>query len=402
MLRRKLSELVLIKAIVVILGLIILVVFLPFVWMDKLGLAAIFFVACAVIAGLMDVQLPQGGSVSVDGAVVVASIALLPLPKTLLVVTGGTLIAALIKRSWRNSGGIGFVVTSKSVTATAATAVFYLFRGEIGKIDPIGGFPALFAMSTTYFAFEILMDELSKLRRRVPSLSALASSGKFLFPLYLTFSSLGILLALLYGTMGAWSALFFFLPLVVTRHSFKLYMDIRKVYTNTIKALANTIEAQNPDRRGHAERVAEIATGIAREMGLHGKDLELVGYAALLHDIGMIAVDEEAEKSGVDHAAIGAEIIEKVEFVRDASEMVRMHHASYATNGMTFGACIISVASRFDDLTNDMTIERRLNEAQALAKIKRDQSILYDPKVVRALWSFLSKRGILDRNWRLT
>ncbi|MCL4499193.1 MAG: HD domain-containing protein [Chloroflexi bacterium] len=386
---RKFSELALAKVAVIIWGLITLIILLPQV--SSQFTLIFFFAVCMVIAGFMDVQLSQGGSISIDGAVALASIMLLPLPDVLLVIAGGTIISASFQRSWHELGGIGFHVASKVITATVAAGVFHLLRGEVGKVEPIKGLVALIAMCVVYFAIEITMEELSKLKRRTPAFAALWSSAKFLLPLYLTFTSLGILLALLYGTMGPWSALFFFLSLMITRHSFKLYMDIRKAYSNTIKALANTIEAQNPERHGHAERVSDIAAMIGREIGLHGHDLELISYAALLHDIGMIGIEDDAER--LDHAHVGAGIIEQVEFIRSTADMVRMHHAPVADD-VPLGARIIGVACTFDELVSNALSENRLTEAQAFGRLRREQGILYDPKVLRALGSILRKQGI--------
>lgn len=397
MLKKKFNELAIAKAAVAIGALIGLMLFLPMASLDKLD-TIIFFTACAVIAGLMDVRLSQGGAVSVDGAVILASTLTLQLPETLFVVTAGTLIVALIRGSWKERGGIGFFVAGKVLTAIAASTVFYAIGGEVGEVDPIRGLPALIAMCGVYFIFDIGMEELSKLKKQIPALKAIVSSARFLFPMYVTFSSLGILLALLYRTMGLWSALFFFLPLGVTRHSFKLFMNIRKVYTNTIKALANAIEAQNPERRGHAERVTELAIAIGRELGFHGKGLELLGHAALLHDIGMLGLEEEVDGELVDHAAVGAEIVEQVEFIKEAADVVRTHHSPYDPERVPIEARVISVASRYDELTEGVAVKGRLSPKQAVDVIREDQGLLYDPKVVRALRSVLRKQGLWRRS----
>ncbi len=396
MLKKKFNELAIAKAAVVVGGAIGLIIFLPMVSMDKLESIA-FFTLCAAIAGLMDVRLSQGGAVSVDGAVIIASVLTLQLPETLLVVTAGTLIVALIKGSWKERGGIGFFVAAKVLTAIAASTAFYALSGEVGEPDPIRGLPALLVMCGVYFIFDIGMEELSKLKKQIPALKVILSSARFLFPMYITFSSLGVLLALLYRTMGLWSALFFFLPLGVTRHSFRLFMNIRKVYTNTIKALANAIEAQNPERRGHAERVTELAVAIGRELGFHGKALELLGHAALLHDIGMLGVEEEVDGEVVDHALVGAEIVGEVEFIKDAADIVRTHHFPYDSERVPLEARIISVASRYDELTEGAGSRKRLGPKQAVDVIREDQGSLYDPKVVRALRSVLRKQGLWRR-----
>jgi len=213
----------------------------------------------------------------------------------------------------------------------------------------------------------------------------------------------------MYRGMGYWSLVIFFLPLLVTRLSFKSFLGIRNVYRKTIEALANAIEAQNPNRHGHGRRVANYSVDIAKEIGVHGRELELIGYAALLHDIGMLGVDEDSldhlleqasSQSGeAPHALIGAEVVEQVDFLKDAADMVRKHHYPIdrlkSPDEIPVGARIINVASNFDKLTRSDNPDERLTAYQAISRMKKDQGMKFDPKVVRALIDILRKQGRL-------
>ncbi|MDO8885804.1 MAG: HD domain-containing protein [Candidatus Oleimmundimicrobium sp.] len=219
-------------------------------------------------------------------------------------------------------------------------------------------------------------------------------------------------MALMYDSMGIWSIVLFFLPLLVTRHSFNLFLDIRKTYNNTIKALASIIEAQDPLKRGHAERVADISVDMAKMMGIRGKDLEIINNAALLHDIGSIGVDEESLDSLLDkvtsknegevmHAKIGADILEQVDYLKGCSDIVKKHHVPYRSENkrsksrefVPLAARIINVVSYYDELTQTREPDERLNTREAINRIKKDRGLLFDPKVVRVLMNVARMRG---------
>ena len=216
-------------------------------------------------------------------------------------------------------------------------------------------------------------------------------------------------------TMGYWSIVTFSLPLIVTGHSFKLYLDVRRTYEDTIAALANTIEAQDKVNRGHAERVTSICVDIAREMGMYGKSLENLSYAALLHDIGHLGFesgmqtplfDSNKEKvtEGIPmHSVVGANILGQVDYLKDVSGLVKYHHYPFQDivkkrgekEKFPLGARIIQVASDFDKLVNNVNKEQRLDSKKALKAIRKDQGYIYDPKVLRAFSSILKKQGKL-------
>ncbi|MBE0447492.1 MAG: HD domain-containing protein [Actinobacteria bacterium] len=397
------------QAIIIFFGLLLLAVFIPKFSTGYLMAVSLFAVAI-VISRLLDIQLPQGGKLHIDAAVIIASILLFPLPDTLVIIIIGVLVSMLLRRIKPSFSGMIYPLSLRVLTAFSSASLFYLVGGEVGKVEPFYGLLSLLVLCVTYSVIDLGFDQLTiSINRGTPYIPAFLSAARFLAPIYMALSSLGILLAIMYKGAGYWSLPLFFMPLLVTRLSFKYFLDIRKVYRRTIEALANAIEVQNPRRRGHGQRVANYAIDIAKELGLHGRELELIGYAALLHDIGMLGIDDDSldhlleqmstRNGEAPHAAVGAEIIEQVDFLKDAADMVRKHHFPIGkvreVDDIPIGARIINVASHFDKLTRSEMPEDKLTAYQAISRIKKEQGITFDPKVVRALINTLRKQGKL-------
>ena len=166
------------------------------------------------------------------------------------------------------------------------------------------------------------------------------------------------------------------------------------------------------NRKGHAERVMDYSIGIARELGMSGSELEKIAYAALLHDLGKLGLDKDSLDSLLEsksswngespHAIIGAEILEQVDFLCEASRIVRLHHEPFAGGNIKrdevpMRARIINVASRYDELTTAESTSERLNLSQAVTKLKKEQGLSYDPQIIRALIGLLQRRGEILR-----
>lgn len=404
---RKRYKIVAIKSIIIFFGFLLLVKYASeFSLVDLIPVA---LYALAVFGSrLLDIRLPQGGRINIDVAVVLAAIMLFKLPVVVMAVAVGTVLAEMIRHFKQALGSAAYPLSVKLISALIASNVYYAMGGDSGTVSPFAGILPILSLCLVYSILDLAFDQLRiVLRRGTPVLPALVSATKFLGPIYLSLSTLGILLAVMNEGMGFWSLPLFFLPLLVARNSFKSFLDIRGVYRKTVEALANAIEAQNPRRHGHGRRVASYSVDIAKELGIYGHELESIGYAAILHDIGMLGVDEDSldqlleqvsSRSGdAPHAMIGAEVIEQVDFLYNSADMIRKHHIPYdrirRQDDVGLGSRIINVASHFDKLTKGELLEERLSSYQALNKIKKEQGIMFDPKVVRALANVLRKQG---------
>jgi putative nucleotidyltransferase with HDIG domain len=184
---------------------------------------------------------------------------------------------------------------------------------------------------------------------------------------------------------NVWHAALVLLPLVYfVYRSYKMYLDrlekdkshveeIAGLHLRTIEALALAIEAKDTTTADHLQRVRVYATEIGKELGISQNELDALQAAALLHDIGKLAVPEhiiskpgrltpeEFDKMKI-HPLVGAEILEEVKFPYPVVPIVRAHHEKWDGTGYPFGlsgeeipigARILSVVDCLDALASE-------------------------------------------------
>ena len=156
--------------------------------------------------------------------------------------------------------------------------------------------------------------------------------------------------------------------------------------------------------RNHSKAVASLAVALARRLGVEGEDLEHVHIAALLHDIGKIALPERVlnkpgplrtdERTLVErHPIIGYELLRDLG-IGQAAAFVLHHHERWDGAGypsglaaaeIPFGARIILVADAFDALTSDRVYRRAVSVEAAIHELQSESGRQFDPLVVSAL-----------------
>ncbi|MDZ4179928.1 MAG: HD domain-containing protein, partial [Coriobacteriia bacterium] len=146
--------------------------------------------------------------------------------------------------------------------------------------------------------------------------------------LYLGQISLGLVLATVYSVLGLLALPILVVLMLLMQHSFALLLRIRESYVRTVTALAHLPEMQLNRNCGHSERVSELAVLVGRQVGLSGRKLERLALAALLHDIGRIAVDGFESQQNRDESAFavsegGARILEKITFLAEVAPVLR-------------------------------------------------------------------------------
>jgi len=225
----------------------------------------------------------------------------------------------------------------------------------------------------------------------------------------LALSPLGVIIAVAYNNYGWFGVVLFLGPLLLARYSFKLYIDMRHVYFETIKALSNAVEAKDKYTIGHSYRVADYAVGIAEQMGLSGNKVDQIKTAAILHDIGKIGVAdsilnkpghlEESEYTAIQqHPQIGAKILSEVDFLAEVSNIIKYHHERYDGKGYPEGltaaeipieASILSVADAFDAMTSDRPYRKAMDQSVAARILIKESGTQFNPIVVRAFQEYL-------------
>jgi len=196
------------------------------------------------------------------------------------------------------------------------------------------------------------------------------------------------------------------------------FSQLRESHIGSIRGFVKTLEAKDMYTRGHTERVAGFTQLIGEELGFTGNQLETVRWAALIHDLGKLAVptelirkrgrlDDEEYAEMKTHAHLVEEILAEVDFLQPMVEIASGHHSNfdgsgYGGRGHTDGhppsleACIVAVADAFDAMTSARSYRMALSQQYALAELRRHSGHQFHPEVVDAFERALNRTG---RRW---
>jgi putative nucleotidyltransferase with HDIG domain len=186
----------------------------------------------------------------------------------------------------------------------------------------------------------------------------------------------------------------------------------------TVRFLAQAIEAADPYTRGHCNRVRILSSSLARYAGMRKERIEVLEYGALLHDIGKIGImatllnkkgvlTEEEKKKVNMHTIIGENILRTEEFFRPCLNIIRNHHEWYNGSGypdrfraeqIEQSARIVSISDAFDAMTSTRPYRKALPIDYALEELIRGKGIQFDPTFVeifidKELFSSISSPG---------
>lgn len=179
-----------------------------------------------------------------------------------------------------------------------------------------------------------------------------------------------------------------------------------RLHLATIEALTTAIDARDPLNRGHVQRVRRLAEGLARALDYPEDQMEGLKAAALLHDIGKLAVPEyilskpgkltPAEYAKVMiHPVVAANILGNIEFPYQVVPLIKHHHERFDGTGypdglrgeaIPLGARIIAVVDCYEALTTNRPYRQRYSREQAVELMRRESGYMFDP---RALEKFL-------------
>lgn len=385
---------------------------------DKNIWKTVFFIVLAIVGESLSIALPNQVTVSVVFAISVCIVMLFP-PFTAALMLAVANVFSLYKRDGKNYHVFNTPLYKSAFNASnlfiasliGATVyrVLYTHGGDISlphTVFPVAAASFIFLTINTSLVAFLISNLIGQSFRSVWN-----QNVRWTVQNYLIMAPLGIILAVAYQNYGYLGVLLFFGPLLMARYSFKLYMDLKRSYLETVEALSRALEAKDPVTSGHAERVGEYAVAIAGELKLSESRIDKIRYAALLHDIGKIGIaDGVLNKEGTlsteefalirEHPVIGWEILKDIDFLREASKIIRHHHERYDGNGYPDGlkgdeipieAYILAVADAFDAMTNDRPYRKALSVDKAKSIIAEEAGRQFHPKVADAFIKTLDK-----------
>jgi hypothetical protein len=274
--------------------------------------------------------------------------------------------------------------------------------------EPILSLVAVLAGGFLFLFGNMALAEVAgALRRGVPiSLGVLGDLGQYLFGGIGTVPQ-AWLMAQLYeqAGIGWWAVLLVVLPVYVMRISLHQVVEIREMFTQTVGALAQAIDARDAFTSGHSERVQVISVDMGRVMRLKDAEIEALEWGGLLHDIGKIGVPDSVllkqdkltrdERAMMNrHPVIGANIIANVAKLAPELPIIRHHHEWYNGSGYPdrlIGdeipklARVLHVADAFEAMTAARPYRLRpLSSEQAIAELRKYAGVQFDPVMVDA------------------
>jgi hypothetical protein len=197
-----------------------------------------------------------------------------------------------------------------------------------------------------------------------------------------------------------------FLTFLVGHVGFASYSKLREAHEDTIRGFVKAVEALDPYTRGHTERVAHFARITGERLDLGPERLETLRWAALIHDVGKVAVpsdllhkpgiltDEEYQKT-VRHMLVVEEVLGRVDFLRPMVAIVSGQHAlldDEPAGEVPIESRILAAADAFDAMTSTRSYRAAVTQATAFDQLRR-RADLYGTGVVEGLIAAIETEG---------
>ncbi|MHB8073924.1 HD-GYP domain-containing protein [Desulfosporosinus fructosivorans] len=371
-------------------------------WSMALIIQLLIFAFLGITSESLPVALPKGGYVTVSYAIFLSSLILFPLGVTLTAMALAGLFVfgkagseqPLFKRVFNASQFV--------LSLAIAYQVMKFINPSSFRFDWLSLLLYLIVASVFLIInITIVSVALGMMFGKSPS-AIWVSNIRWSVPNFMALVPLGFLLALIYNNYGPMGLLLLFIPLLISRHAFQLYIDMRENYLSTVEALVQALEAKDTYTSGHSARVGKLAVAIAEEIKMSEEKIQSLKYAAVLHDVGKIGVSElilnkegkllDSEWESIrSHPVMGQTIIKGIKFLFDIGDVVRHHHERYDGKGYPDGikgeeipleSRIIAVADTYDAITTDRSYRKGSTHDEAIVELKRVAGSQLDPEIV--------------------
>jgi len=390
------------------------------VWRPTLGelpLLALYMLA-AIATSSLKVRLPGIlSTVSTNYVFVIAGLLDLHLASGLLIATAGVLGQTFYKCE-KKPQLQHFIFNVANISMAVAAANYFFAHRMLESIDRFGVI-SIVSASLAYFAVNTVnLSGIISLTTGTTLRSVWMESFLWTSPQYIVGGVVATAFRMLVAYMG-WAGMLFTFPVIYLLYrSYTVYLDrvvdqqkhigeMAQLHLRTIEALALAIDAKDDTTSAHLRRVQVYASELARELGVSPVEMQAIEAAALLHDIGKLAVPEyiiskpgrltpdEFDKMKI-HPIVGAEILERVNFPYPVVPIVRAHHEKYDGTGypdglkgeeIPIGARILSAVDCLDALASDRQYRTAIPLDKAIEMIVAESGKSYDPRVVKILES---------------
>ena len=380
-----------------------------------------FLLVCSSLASALKVNLPlasSGSTMSVSYAVDFAALLLLGADETMIVAAVSAWSQCTFRTQTRSAPYRTLFSMASLVLTVKAAGMAYTLLGGTPTLDAssllsipkplVGAATVYFVCNTLFIATAIGLSTRQPIGR--------VWNENFLWsaPSYFVGALVAAVGASIIDRGGYWFAALLAAPIYLTYLTYKVYMgriqdeqrhvtQVGDLHLATIEALALAIDAKDQTAQSHIRRVQVYAAGLARALGMPEAEIQGVKTAALLHDIGKLAVpehilskpgpltQEEFQKIRI-HPQVGAEIISGVPFPYPVAPLILSHHERWDGKGypaglkgdeIPLGARILSVVDYFDALMSERPYHKAMSLDAAIGLLRQESTKALDPRVVQ-------------------
>ena len=229
--------------------------------------------------------------------------------------------------------------------------------------------------------------------------------GSFVYDLFAT--PIPSVLAYLYVRWELGGLVALTVPLLIVRHIYEQNLRLEQSNRELLDLMVKQVELVEPYTSGHSKRVSQYARLLAREAGIHGKQVEQIATAALLHDVGKMygeyapllrkagKLTPEEKKLLESHPVRSAELVGTITSLRGPVEQaVRHHHENFDGSGypeglageaIPFGARVIMIADTLDAMTTDRPYRKAASFEMVLDEVRKYSGQQFDPRLADIL-----------------
>ncbi len=375
---------------------------------------ALILCALAIAAELLRFLLPASATGSIGFIPYFAAAVVVPAwPSVVCVV----LVKSIVELWQRRTPIKALLNISAHAMMELIAVTVYLGLGGVGLgtiADPrnlthvtrIAGVPALAAFAVAHVANNLIVTVAIALSSGRSLKTVLQDNHRATIGVDFLVAPLVFVFAWVYAAFGAIAAATCWVPILGLRQIQQTNLDLEQTNEELLELMVKSLEARDPYTSGHSRRVQQYSTTIARAIGLSERQINEIGRAALLHDVGKIyekyaTVLSKQDKLTPeewaiirDHPDDGANLIATMTKLRSLVPAVRHHHENWDGTGYPVGlkgdgiplaARIIRFADTIDAMTTERPYRLPLTEAQVRSEVVRCRATQFDPSIADRL-----------------
>ncbi len=381
------------------------------------------YLLVAVLASSLKIQLPGiDGTMSVNFLFILLGVLELNLPETLVIGCTATLAQCLFGTK-QKLVPIKIVFNVFSMMANAIVLSYFAYH-DLQRVLGAGTLPLLVVTALTFFiANTVPVAVIISLTEGKSTQKVWADCHFWSFPFYMVGAAVVFAVGFVSKHVG-WQTSLLVLPLIYwVYRSYDLYLaklasekkqveiekhhaeEVASLHLRTIESLALAIEAKDHTSHRHLQRVRVFAVEVAKDLSFPEAEIEALRAAALLHDIGKLAIPEhiinkpgrltpeEFEKMKI-HALVGAEILQRVAFPYPVAPIVRSHHERWDGAGypdglkgeqIPRGARVLAAVDCLDALASHRQYRNAKSLEAAMQEVASMSGSAFDPRIVEVL-----------------